>query len=91
MLNLLSGFYRKDHLQKHEQVHQKNKKSPATKSKKALPDLFPIKMMPNTVKRPGPSSSKDVKPEITITVSYETRIQIDQNKRHYKNPNMGNH
>ncbi|XP_026317687.1 zinc finger protein 605-like isoform X2 [Hyposmocoma kahamanoa] len=70
------GFYRKDHLQKHEQVHQKNKKSPGTKSKKALPDLFPIKMMPNTVKRPGPSSSKDVKPEITITAPSNTKLRV---------------
>lgn len=57
-----AGFYRKDHLQKHSQVHLKEKpKIVIRRVKKELPELFPIHML----KKP----EAQVKPEITITVS----------------------
>lgn len=64
------GFYRKDHLQKHSQVHSKAK----TKPKKALPGLFPIKILPK--KTDVNSTRKEVKPEITIHAPSNTKLRV---------------
>ncbi|CAG5032864.1 unnamed protein product [Parnassius apollo] len=55
------GFYRKDHLQKHTLVHNKVKPKP----KKAVPDLFPISMLP-----------KEIIPEITIHAPSNTKLRV---------------
>ncbi|CAH2037856.1 unnamed protein product, partial [Iphiclides podalirius] len=55
------GFYRKDHLQKHSLVHNKVKH----RSRRELPDLFPISMLP-----------KEVVPEITIHAPSNTKLRV---------------
>ncbi|KAM3964346.1 uncharacterized protein ACR2FA_001317 [Aphomia sociella] len=57
------GFYRKDHLQKHMQVHSRAK----IKTRKELPDLYPISMLPRKT---------EIKPEITIHAPSNTKFRV---------------
>ncbi|XP_013199614.1 zinc finger protein 182 isoform X2 [Amyelois transitella] len=87
-LHIHTGFYRKDHLQKHTQTHKKEITPPPPTTKKRIPDLFPICMAPRSLVKAGLNAvfkphalkkttpSEAVKPEITILAPSNSKLRV---------------
>ncbi|XP_047994912.1 gastrula zinc finger protein XlCGF58.1-like [Leguminivora glycinivorella] len=62
------GFYRKDHLQKHSQVHSRARAPP--RRRRSLPALLPIHLLNKH------DHGTSVRPEITITAPSNTKLRV---------------